>query len=261
VNIEGKLYNIGPRVSVQFEDILKEVLGDDIITAIARPGTSIEVEINGPYVGDIYRDTVRDYFDGWDVMITIGNGWGNDILNWSGLDFSNTNWVNINDVITCHGPNSGDEWFLQCINLDNTSFVNSEIGEFDGGSLKYTDFSYSEGTYPRFRNANMTHAVFAHSELESGFFNNADLTYTDFNNVTFTLYGAGVYKNDFSNSNLSYSNFNDASLYGLTFANADLTGATFIGTTFVGNNVWSNTICPDGTNSNDNGNTCMNNLV
>ena len=260
-NIEGKLYNIGPMVSSQIEDILKEVLGNDIITAIGRPGTSIALNINGPHAGDLYRDTIDDFSNGWYIDITIGNEGGIDILNWSDLDFSYTVWERIDNVIACSGPNSGSQWALQCINLDNTSFVGSEIGEFDGATLRYADFSDSSGTYLRFRNTNMTHAVFANSNYESGWFNNADLTYTDFSDVTFTMWNSpNGYRNDFSNSNLSYSNFNDASLYGLTFANADLTGATFIGTTFVGNNVWSNTICPDGTNSDDNGNTCMNNL-
>jgi len=35
---------------------------------------------------------------------------------------------------------------------------------------------------------------------------------------------------------------------------ADLTGAD------LSNVIWSNTICPDGTNSDDNGDTCVNNL-
>ena len=193
-----------------------------------------------------------------DLSISNKNGAKFDFSN---TDNNNSNWDGIENTIFCVDGYSGSEWTMSCVIFDNSSFRNSIIGEFDGASLKYTDFSYSEGTYLRFRNANMTHAVFAHSEYVSGFFSNADLTYTDFSNVTFTMISPpDGYRNDFSNSNLSFSNFNDASLYGLTFANADLTGATFVGTTFVGNNVWSNTICPDGTNSNDNGNTCENNL-
>ncbi len=217
-------------------------------------GTGLEVEISSSPIPPYLSFTLsNNMFDENKIFMT-------------NLDFNYSEWRNVYDSFECYDDyywNYSDGWAMSCVIFDNSSFRNSLLtySEFDGASLKYTDFSYSDGLYPRFRNTNMTHAVFANSDYESGMFNNADLTYTDFNNVTFTMINApNGYKNDFSNSNLSYSNFNDASLYGLTFANADLTGATFVGTTFVGNNVWSNTICPDGTNSNDNGNTCENNL-
>ena len=205
--------------------------------------------------------------NGWDEY-EYGDGFSNE-MSWEGdgliylsnSDFNATDWDGSEYMIECHGSEGGHD-HMSCVIFDNSSFRYSIIEKFDGASLNYTDFSFSKGTHLRFRNTNMIHAVFAHSEFQTGWFNNADLTYTDFNNVTFTMFNPnGAYRNDFSNSNLSYSNFNDASLYGLTFANANLTGATFVSTTFVGNIVWSNTICPDGTNSNDNGNTCMNNLV
>ena len=212
-------------------------------------GTGLEVAITNCYVTQ-------------DLCVTLSNNMiDENKIFMTNFDFNNSDWDGASNSFYCYDDYTGGEWVMSCLIFDNSSFRNSVIGEFDGASLKYTDFSYSQGTYLRFRNTNMTHAVFANSDYVSGSFNNADLTYTDFNNVTFTMINApNGNKNDFSNSNLSYSNFNDASLYGLTFANADLTGATFVGTTFVGNNVWSNTICPDGTNSNDNGNTCENNL-
>ena len=214
-----------------------------------------ESGVEGLILGDVYED--YDYGDGFSNEIS----WeGNSLIYLSNFDFNVTDWDGSEYMIECGGPEF--QYDMSCVIFDNSSFHYSIVGEYDGASLNHTDFSFSEGTYLRFRYTNMIHAVFAHSEFQSGWFNNADLTYTDFNNVTFTMFSApNGYRNDFSNSNLSYSNFNDASLYGLTFANADLTGATFIGTTFVGNNVWSNTICPDGTNSDDNGNTCMNNLL
>ena len=259
--VGGARYNVGSVMKSAIDDVLEVSLGEGIYVALDRPGTSIRVNMfNNMQSGEPLH--YHDAPGNWQISITIGNNLGAEIVNWSGIDFNDTNWDGMEYIFDCYGPNSGDsQWVAQCFNFDNSYFRYAEIGEFDGATLRNADFSYSSGTYLRFRNTNMTHAVFAHSEYVSGWFNNADLTHTDFNNVTFTMFNPpNGYRNDFSNSNLSYSNFNDASLYGLTFANADLTGATFVGTTFVGNNVWSNTICPDGTNSNDNGNTCENNL-
>ena len=60
--------------------------------------------------------------------------------------------------------------------------------------------------------------------------------------------------NDFSG--MDFSNFN--------MSGADLTGSNLTGANLTGANlqsvIWSNTICPDGSNSDDNGNTCENNL-
>ena len=60
--------------------------------------------------------------------------------------------------------------------------------------------------------------------------------------------------NDFSGMN--FSNFN--------MSGADLSGSNLTSVNFTGANlqsvIWSNTICPDGSNSDNNGNTCENNL-
>ena len=60
--------------------------------------------------------------------------------------------------------------------------------------------------------------------------------------------------NDFSGMN--FSNFD---MSGADLSGSNLTGANLIGTNLQ-SVIWSNTICPDGSNSDDNGNTCENNL-
>ena len=60
--------------------------------------------------------------------------------------------------------------------------------------------------------------------------------------------------NDFSGIN--FSNFD---MSGADLSGSNLTGANLIGTNLQ-SVIWSNTICPDGSNSDDNGNTCENNL-
>ena len=72
--------------------------------------------------------------------------------------------------------------------------------------------------------------------------NNANLIDAD-------MTGASLQNANLTGTDLTYADFGYANLTG-----ADLTGA------LLGNVSWYNTICPDGTNSNDNGNTCENNL-
>ena len=60
--------------------------------------------------------------------------------------------------------------------------------------------------------------------------------------------------NDFSGIN--FSNFD---MSGADLSGSNLTGANLIGTNLQ-SVIWSNTICPDGSNSDDNGNACENNL-
>ena len=57
---------------------------------------------------------------------------------------------------------------------------------------------------------------------------------------------------------LEGANMEDANLHGANLTGANLTGANLHGATVTGA-VWSNTTCPDGTNSDNDGGTCVNN--
>ena len=76
----------------------------------------------------------------------------------------------------------------------------------------------------------------------------------------FNMFGvSGV---NFSNANLTGADLSANTLTNTNFANANLTNANFggdtvTGTTTVTGVIWSNTICPDGTNSNADGSTCV----
>ena len=62
-----------------------------------------------------------------------------------------------------------------------------------------------------------------------------------------------------SNANLIGANLSNANLRNAYLGYADLTSADLTGADLTSVN-WLGTTCPDGTNSNDNGNTCVNNL-
>jgi len=67
-----------------------------------------------------------------------------------------------------------------------------------------------------------------------------------------------------SNTDLSNADLSNADLAGADLSNANLTGADLTGTDLsyadLTGTYWHGTICPDGTNSDNNGNTCENNL-
>ena len=68
------------------------------------------------------------------------------------------------------------------------------------------------------------------------------------------LTGASLSSADLRDADLSFTDLSDADLSVADLTDADLTGADLASV------YWGETICPDGTNSNDNGNTCENNL-
>ena len=74
-----------------------------------------------------------------------------------------------------------------------------------------------------------------------------------------SLQGSNLMNADLSGANLSGANLSGTNLKGVNFTNAILDGASLSGANLNGA-IWSNTICPDGTNSNSDGGTCVNNL-
>ena len=83
-------------------------------------------------------------------------------------------------------------------------------------------------------------------------------------NQTRDLAGAYLVNADLTSANLaggylSYTNLSSADLRYADLSFADLSNAYLTGADLTGVG-WYNTTCPDGTNSDDNGDTCENNL-
>ena len=139
--------------------------------------------------------------------------------NLSGTDFSYAQLDYVNFGIFANLTNTS----FRGVNLGNVQF-NRHIS-FDG-----VDFSDSiPGHFefsPVFNYVNFSGADFTQSDISSGSFDFVDLTYS--NGLAWVSDGA-------------------------YFENSDLTGAT---NAVPHNSYWINTICPDGSNSDDNGNTC-----
>ena len=103
--------------------------------------------------------------------------------------------------------------------------------------------------------ANVSEAKFTGDDLTGAIFTGATVFDTGFEDANLT-------DADFSGDNLDGSNLTGADLSGTEFVNANLENATLLGTTGdattdVTDVTWLDTTCPDGTNSNYDGGTCL----
>lgn len=135
------------------------------------------------------------------------------------------------------------------------------------------DFSNAQIINSLFNNANLQGVIFKGGALHFTTFVNADLTNADLSDLrpsSFNHFGSSVI--DFPGANLTNANFSNDELDGVNFINAvlhntnftnakfinaDLTNATMMSTANLTGVTWSHTTCPDGTNSDNNGNTCI----
>ena len=142
----------------------------------------------------------------------------------------------------------------------NRAVINSELtGVADGprtlihdSKLRNADFRELQMRHLRWIDGNFSGANISSADIYEVAFSSVDLqgvdfSYTDF--VSVDIIGTNLQGVDFRSAFLVNVDFVDSDLNG-----ADLTDISHLGVT------WANTICPDGTNSNDNGNTCVNNL-
>ncbi len=127
----------------------------------------------------------------------------------------------------------------------------------------------------KLRDANLSGATLISADLTGANLSGANLRDA---NLTFARLGgnltgadlrdANLTNSDLAFANLTRANLTGANLTGTNLTGANLTGANLRGANLTGANVskarWSNTTCPDGTNSNDpdvDGGTCKNNLI
>jgi hypothetical protein len=115
--------------------------------------------------------------------------------------------------------------------------------------------------------ANLTGARLTGANLDGANLDSATLHKTNFTNAVMTgttLVGADLTGGYLIDSNLTGADLTDAVLSaatvtGANLTDADLTGSSLGGAHSVGGDIWSNTTCPDGTNSDGDGGTCVNN--
>jgi hypothetical protein len=93
----------------------------------------------------------------------------------------------------------------------------------------------------------------AGKNLSGGYINRSEFNENNFSNANLSdtfIAVTNMWKCNFTNVNFKNAVFNVVDLKGSNFTGADLTNVT-----------WVNSTCPDGTNSNNNGNTCTGHLT
>lgn len=118
--------------------------------------------------------------------------------------------------------------------------------------------SNSRGAYfpdARFTGSDLTGAALAFANLEGAALDQTNLT--NINLFYAHLTGAIVLKSNLTQADLDGAQLTDADLSYSNLTNATLFRATGLSSTFVSGVIWSNTTCPDGSNSDNDGNTCV----
>ncbi|HTX01606.1 MAG TPA: pentapeptide repeat-containing protein, partial [Acidimicrobiales bacterium] len=189
--------------------------------------------------------------------------------NLSGADLAGADAVGAN----LQGDNLSDA------NGAGADFVSAELqgDNLSGGDLAYADFQGDNLSGSNLESANLTGANLSSANLSGSNLESANLTGAN-------LSGDNLQGANLEDTKLTDANLSDSNLSGANVESANLTGANLAGTNLQGTNLesdvltnasldaaktsganldkitWSNTICPDGTNSNNDKDTCANDL-
>lgn len=141
------------------------------------------------------------------------------------------------------GPYPGVD-LVDC-NLSGDNFVSASL---DGANLTNSNMSSADLEYAQMYGANLLNVALGSTNMMYAVLYLADLSGSDLTNSDLT--DAKLQGVNMTGAVLSGTNFTGADLNNANMTNAHLTAAT----------IWSNTTCPDGTNSNNDGDTCANDL-
>jgi hypothetical protein len=158
----------------------------------------------------------------------------------------------------------GDGHFLASSAVTLTQYINTNLGGYPKLSSGAYNLSGANLTGGYFVNAALAGASLVGSNLTNAVFLGANLSGANlsgsnyFGGTNFT--NANLTNANLSNSNLKGANFTGVNLSGANFSNSNLKGATGLKTATLTGVVWTKTTCPDGTNSSNDGGTCVGHL-
>lgn len=139
------------------------------------------------------------------------------------------------------GEGSSDFVCVECTPRDLLFRLNSQ--SLTNATLDSAILTGSRVSNEDFSGSSFMNAVLSHVDAEAANFTDADFTNANLRSVAFNL-------STLTGVNLTSADLSHATLSGATLTNANLT-----------NVIWDATICPDNTNSDDNGNTCIGHLT
>jgi len=134
------------------------------------------------------------------------------------------------------------------LNTDCPGCDLSWYGPSNSGHFMGIDFSYANLSGASMRNLDVQYTDFSYANLIGTDFSSDMPSETKLHGVIFV------------GADLKWADFSDTYIIQVDFTDANLEGADFMSSPEIERCIWSNTICPDGTNSDDNGGTCINNL-
>jgi uncharacterized protein YjbI with pentapeptide repeats len=202
-------------------------------TACALGETAVHWNTQGSFGGFVNDLTGADFteadlryrsFAGYDLSDAIFSS-----ANLAHVDFANANLTNAQFNGTTLRTSTG--W--SSVTLSGTDLSNADMGPID--------FSTKD-----LRTVTLTGAALDDSNLSG-----ADLDHNDLTNTN-------MFRGNFTGADFSDTELEDAVMDQGNFTNTNLDGATNL--TYADAATWNNTTCPDGTNSNSNGNTCIGHL-
>lgn len=206
----------------------------------------------------------------WDPQALVGAGGGNFGLGYSctqcalyifaskfaGKDFSNAQIVSGDFYgADIHGVSFKGS-YLQSTDFTNANLIGADLSNLidaePRATVPYSNNGYFKGVHIVFTSANATNVNFSNDIFQTTDFSSANLTGANFSNVQLVDLG-GIF---------SGNNFSQANLKGAIFTNtminkANFTGATNMATVNITGVTWINTTCPDGSNSDNDGQTCV----
>jgi hypothetical protein len=158
----------------------------------------------------------------------------------------------------------GDSNFTASTSAAATQYVNTNLSSYPTTSNGAYNLSNANLVGGYFVGMPLAGANLTGSNLKGATFIGANLSGANLSNSNFmsgaNFTNATLQNANLSNSNLKGASFTGVNLTGADFSNSNLTGATGLKTATLTNVVWSNTACPDGTNSNSDGGTCVGHL-
>jgi hypothetical protein len=153
---------------------------------------------------------------------------------------------------------SGSSPLTQYVDTNITKYLSNGVYKLSdlnlsGAYLSHADLAGATIKNANLKSVNLSGAVLSHSTVADANLMGANLTGAK-------LIGAILTDTNFGSAKLVGADLTGARLTDVNFKGADLTGATLTGA-ILSDVGWNGTTCPDGTNSNDHGRTCLNHLV
>jgi len=178
---------------------------------------------------------------------TASWNWG-DVQTSSGTvtESNGSGSVNDNHTYTALGSYPVTLTVTDSTNLSSTA--QSVIAVIPTGGLTQANLSHTNYNGASFSGLNLTKVNGTNAQFQNVDFSSATLTQSNFSNSNLT-------GSNFTNANLNKANLSNSNLTNVNFTGANLTQANLSNSTRT-RVVWSNTICPNGQNSDNHNNSC-----